>query len=104
MCLQVLQSCGSPELVRSVIAPHLSKDAVDFLRGHLTPKEMTIFELLGDGWTKSRYNVIMCILVAGSVCACVLLKGDFFNIPLLHLLQGRVAQGSVRCSLLPKVS
>ncbi|XP_029909814.1 epidermal growth factor receptor kinase substrate 8-like protein 2 isoform X2 [Myripristis murdjan] len=50
----VLQSCGSPELVRSVISPHLSKDAVDFLRGHLTPKEMTIFELLGDGWTKPR--------------------------------------------------
>uniref|UniRef100_A0A667ZUY8 Epidermal growth factor receptor kinase substrate 8-like protein 2 n=1 Tax=Myripristis murdjan TaxID=586833 RepID=A0A667ZUY8_9TELE len=47
-------SCGSPELVRSVISPHLSKDAVDFLRGHLTPKEMTIFELLGDGWTKPR--------------------------------------------------
>lgn len=50
----VLQSCGSPELVRSVISPHLSRDAVDFLRGHLTPKEMTIFELLGDGWTKPR--------------------------------------------------
>ena len=52
---QVLQSCGSPELVRSVISPHLSRDAVDFLRGHLSPKEMTIFELLGDGWTKPRY-------------------------------------------------
>ncbi|KAM6926961.1 epidermal growth factor receptor kinase substrate 8-like protein 2 isoform 3-T3 [Lycodopsis pacificus] len=50
----VLQSCGSPDLVRSVISPHLSKDTVDFLRGHLTPKEMTIFELLGDGWTKPR--------------------------------------------------
>ncbi|XP_060891471.1 epidermal growth factor receptor kinase substrate 8-like protein 2 isoform X2 [Labrus mixtus] len=50
----VLQSCGSPELVRSIISPHLSKDAVDFLRGHLSPKEMTIFELLGDGWTKPR--------------------------------------------------
>ncbi|KAM9352265.1 epidermal growth factor receptor kinase substrate 8-like protein 2 [Symphorus nematophorus] len=50
----VLQSCGSPELVRSVISPHLSKDAVDFLRGHLTPKEMTTFNLLGDGWTKPR--------------------------------------------------
>ncbi|XP_035497329.1 epidermal growth factor receptor kinase substrate 8-like protein 2 isoform X2 [Scophthalmus maximus] len=50
----VLQSCGSPELVRSVISPHLSKDTVDFLRGHLIPKEMTIFELLGDGWTKPR--------------------------------------------------
>ncbi|XP_026220656.1 epidermal growth factor receptor kinase substrate 8-like protein 2 isoform X2 [Anabas testudineus] len=50
----VLQSCGSPELARSVISPHLSKDAVEFLQGHLTPKEMTIFELLGDGWTKPR--------------------------------------------------
>ncbi|KAJ0069971.1 hypothetical protein NL108_017733 [Boleophthalmus pectinirostris] len=50
----VLQSCGSPELARSVISPHLSRDTVDFLRGHLTPKEMTIYELLGDGWTKPR--------------------------------------------------
>nr|XP_046198917.1 epidermal growth factor receptor kinase substrate 8-like protein 2 [Oncorhynchus gorbuscha] len=50
----VLQSCGSPELPRSVVSPHLSRDAVDFLRGHLTPKEMTIFELLGDGWTRPR--------------------------------------------------
>ncbi|KAE8296230.1 Epidermal growth factor receptor kinase substrate 8-like protein 2 [Larimichthys crocea] len=50
----VLQSCGNPEMVRSVISPHLCKDAVDFLRGHLTPKEMTIFELLGEGWTKPR--------------------------------------------------
>ncbi|XP_053740894.1 epidermal growth factor receptor kinase substrate 8-like protein 2 isoform X2 [Synchiropus splendidus] len=50
----VLRSCGSPELARSVISPHLCKDAVDFLRGHLSPKEMTTFELLGDGWTKPR--------------------------------------------------
>ncbi|KAM4572743.1 epidermal growth factor receptor kinase substrate 8-like protein 2 isoform 2-T2 [Odontesthes bonariensis] len=50
----VLQSCGSPELLRSVISPHLSKDAVDFVRGQLSPKETTIFELLGDGWTKPR--------------------------------------------------
>ncbi|XP_072528440.1 epidermal growth factor receptor kinase substrate 8-like protein 2 isoform X2 [Salminus brasiliensis] len=50
----VLQSCGSPELSRSVLSPHLSRDAVDFLRGHLSPKEMTIFELLGDGWTRPR--------------------------------------------------
>ncbi|KAL7867678.1 hypothetical protein SRHO_G00090620 [Serrasalmus rhombeus] len=50
----VLQSCGTPELPRSVISPHLSRDAVDFLRGHLSPKEMTIFELLGDGWTRPR--------------------------------------------------
>uniref|UniRef100_A0A096LPZ7 Epidermal growth factor receptor kinase substrate 8-like protein 2 n=1 Tax=Poecilia formosa TaxID=48698 RepID=A0A096LPZ7_POEFO len=50
----VLQTCGSPDLVRSVISPHLSMDAVDFLRGHLTPKEMNMFELLGDGWTRPR--------------------------------------------------
>ncbi|CAB1344072.1 unnamed protein product, partial [Coregonus sp. 'balchen'] len=50
----VLQSCGSPELPRSVVSPHLSRDAVDFLRGHLSPKEMTIFDLLGDGWTRPR--------------------------------------------------
>ncbi|KAJ3597055.1 hypothetical protein NHX12_003455 [Muraenolepis orangiensis] len=50
----VLQSCGSPDLARSIVSPHLCRDAVDFLRGHLTPKEMTIFELLGEGWTRPR--------------------------------------------------
>ncbi|ROI37068.1 Epidermal growth factor receptor kinase substrate 8-like protein 2 [Anabarilius grahami] len=50
----ILQSCGTPELPRVVISPHLSRDTVDFLRGHLTPKEMTIFELLGDGWMRPR--------------------------------------------------
>uniref|UniRef100_A0A8C2AV28 Epidermal growth factor receptor kinase substrate 8-like protein 2 n=1 Tax=Cyprinus carpio TaxID=7962 RepID=A0A8C2AV28_CYPCA len=50
----ILQSSGGPELPRAVISPHLSRDTVDFLRGHLTPKEMTIFELLGDGWTRPR--------------------------------------------------
>ncbi|XP_030646154.1 epidermal growth factor receptor kinase substrate 8-like protein 2 isoform X2 [Chanos chanos] len=50
----ILQSYGSPDLARSVISPHLSTDAVEFLRSHLTPKEMTIFELLGDRWTKPR--------------------------------------------------
>ncbi|CAM4733900.1 unnamed protein product [Leuciscus chuanchicus] len=50
----ILQNSGSPELPRVVISPHLSRDTVDFLRGHLTPKEMTIFELLGDGWTRPR--------------------------------------------------
>lgn len=50
----ILQSCGSPDLPRVVISPHLSRDTVNFLRGHLTPKEMTIYELLGDGWTRPR--------------------------------------------------
>lgn len=66
-CPQVLQSCGSPELARSVISPHLSRDAVEFLQGHLSPKELTIFELLGDGWTKPRY---MVSLLALSVWMC----------------------------------
>uniref|UniRef100_A0A3Q2ZP26 EPS8 signaling adaptor L2 n=1 Tax=Hippocampus comes TaxID=109280 RepID=A0A3Q2ZP26_HIPCM len=48
------RTCGSPELVRSIVSPHLSKDAVDFLRGHLTPKETSIFDLLGEAWTKPR--------------------------------------------------
>lgn len=55
LCVQVLQTCGSPELVRSIVSPHLSKDAVDFLRGHLTPKETSIFDLLGEAWTKPRF-------------------------------------------------
>lgn len=50
----VLQNCGTPDLPRSVISPHLSREAVDFLRGHLTPKEMTLFERLGDCWTRPR--------------------------------------------------
>ncbi|KAG2462005.1 ES8L2 protein, partial [Polypterus senegalus] len=50
----VLQSCGGPELPRSILSPLLSKDAVDFLRGHLTPKEMNIYEMLGEAWTCSR--------------------------------------------------
>uniref|UniRef100_A0A673IH15 Epidermal growth factor receptor kinase substrate 8-like protein 2 n=1 Tax=Sinocyclocheilus rhinocerous TaxID=307959 RepID=A0A673IH15_9TELE len=56
----ILQSCGSPELPRVVISPHLSRDAVDFLRGHLTPKEMTIFELLGDCWTRADWPKDQC--------------------------------------------
>ncbi|RXM34514.1 Epidermal growth factor receptor kinase substrate 8-like protein 2 [Acipenser ruthenus] len=50
----VLQSSGGPELPRSILSPLLSKDAVDFLRGHLSPKEMSVYELLGDAWTRSR--------------------------------------------------
>ncbi|XP_048887310.1 epidermal growth factor receptor kinase substrate 8-like protein 2 isoform X1 [Brienomyrus brachyistius] len=50
----VLQSCGSPDLARSITSPHLCLDTVEFLRGHLSPKEMTVFELLGDYWTRPR--------------------------------------------------
>lgn len=50
----ILQSRGSPDLAQSIIAPHLSRDAVEFIKGHLTPKEMAIFEVLGEAWTRPR--------------------------------------------------
>uniref|UniRef100_A0A8D0GD82 Epidermal growth factor receptor kinase substrate 8-like protein 2 n=1 Tax=Sphenodon punctatus TaxID=8508 RepID=A0A8D0GD82_SPHPU len=50
----IVNSCGGPELARSVLSPLFSKDATDFLRGHLTPKEMVLWESLGETWTKSR--------------------------------------------------
>lgn len=50
----IVQSLGGPDLGRSIACPLLSKDATDFLRGHLTPKEMQLWEALGDRWTKSR--------------------------------------------------
>ncbi|KAF1448594.1 Epidermal growth factor receptor kinase substrate 8-like protein 2, partial [Pygoscelis papua] len=50
----IISSCGGPELARSVISPLLSKDTTDFLRGHLTPKEINLWESLGETWTRSR--------------------------------------------------
>ncbi|XP_066490273.1 epidermal growth factor receptor kinase substrate 8-like protein 2 [Tiliqua scincoides] len=50
----IVGSCGGPELARSVVSPLLSKDTTDFLKGHLTPKEMTLWESLGETWTRSR--------------------------------------------------
>lgn len=50
----IVGSCGGPELARSVLSPLLSKDTTDFLKGHLTPKEMTLWESLGETWTRSR--------------------------------------------------
>uniref|UniRef100_A0A8C0HC17 Epidermal growth factor receptor kinase substrate 8-like protein 2 n=1 Tax=Chelonoidis abingdonii TaxID=106734 RepID=A0A8C0HC17_CHEAB len=50
----ILHSCGGPELARSVVSPLLSKDTIDFLRGHLTPKEMMLWESIGETWTRSR--------------------------------------------------
>ncbi|POI25626.1 hypothetical protein CIB84_010623, partial [Bambusicola thoracicus] len=52
--LLIVNSCGGPELARSVISPLLSKDATDFLRGHLTPKEISLWDSLGEAWTRSR--------------------------------------------------
>ncbi|NWI43250.1 ES8L2 protein, partial [Picathartes gymnocephalus] len=50
----IINSCGGPELARSVLSPLLSKDATDFLRGHLTPKEINLWDSLGETWTRSR--------------------------------------------------
>nr|XP_006124938.1 epidermal growth factor receptor kinase substrate 8-like protein 2 isoform X2 [Pelodiscus sinensis] len=50
----IIQSCGGPELARSILSPLLSKDTTEFLKGHLTPKEMTLWETLGETWTRSR--------------------------------------------------
>uniref|UniRef100_A0A8C7ECW6 Epidermal growth factor receptor kinase substrate 8-like protein 2 n=1 Tax=Nothoprocta perdicaria TaxID=30464 RepID=A0A8C7ECW6_NOTPE len=50
----IVNSCGGPELARSVLSPLLSKDATDFLRGHLIPKEMSLWDSLGETWTRSR--------------------------------------------------
>uniref|UniRef100_A0A669QSP6 Epidermal growth factor receptor kinase substrate 8-like protein 2 n=1 Tax=Phasianus colchicus TaxID=9054 RepID=A0A669QSP6_PHACC len=50
----IINSCGGPELARSVISPLLSKDATDFLKGHLTPKEISLWDSLGEAWTRSR--------------------------------------------------
>ncbi|CAH2325346.1 epidermal growth factor receptor kinase substrate 8 2, partial [Pelobates cultripes] len=50
----IIESSGGPELGRTITCPLLSKDATDLLRGHLTPTEMKVWEILGDKWTKSR--------------------------------------------------
>ncbi|XP_070621531.1 epidermal growth factor receptor kinase substrate 8-like protein 2 [Erythrolamprus reginae] len=50
----IVNSSGGPEFARSVLSPLLSKDTTDFLKGHLTPKEMALWESLGETWTRSR--------------------------------------------------
>ncbi|XP_041054203.1 epidermal growth factor receptor kinase substrate 8-like protein 2 isoform X4 [Carcharodon carcharias] len=52
----VVQTIGGPEIPKTIISPLLSKDATDFLRGHLTPKEMMLWESLGEAWTRSRVD------------------------------------------------
>ncbi|XP_058160865.1 epidermal growth factor receptor kinase substrate 8-like protein 2 isoform X2 [Dasypus novemcinctus] len=50
----IVSTCGSPDIARSVTSPLLSRDAVGFLRGHLVPKEMALWESLGETWTRPR--------------------------------------------------
>lgn len=50
----IVSTCGGPDIARSAITPLLSRDAVGFLRGHLVPKEMALWDLLGETWTRPR--------------------------------------------------
>ncbi|XP_074086836.1 epidermal growth factor receptor kinase substrate 8-like protein 2 [Macrotis lagotis] len=50
----IINSCGGPDIARSVSSPLLSRDTVEFLKGHLIPKEMVLWESLGEMWTRSR--------------------------------------------------
>ncbi|XP_012414850.1 epidermal growth factor receptor kinase substrate 8-like protein 2 [Trichechus manatus latirostris] len=50
----IVSTCGSPDIARSVTSPLLSREAVGFLRGHLVPKEMALWETLGEAWTRPR--------------------------------------------------
>ncbi|XP_036136987.1 epidermal growth factor receptor kinase substrate 8-like protein 2 isoform X2 [Molossus molossus] len=50
----IVSTCGGPDIARSVLSPLLSRDAVGFLRGHLVPKEMVLWESLGETWTRPR--------------------------------------------------
>lgn len=50
----IVSTCGGPDIARSAITPLLSQDAVGFLRGHLVPKEMALWDLLGETWTRPR--------------------------------------------------
>lgn len=51
---QIVSTCGGPDIARSVSSPLLSRDTVGFLRGHLVPKEMALWESLGETWTRPR--------------------------------------------------
>ncbi|XP_059566675.1 epidermal growth factor receptor kinase substrate 8-like protein 2 isoform X1 [Myotis daubentonii] len=50
----IVSTCGGPDIARSVLSPLLSRDAVGFLRGHLVPKEMALWDSLGETWTRPR--------------------------------------------------
>lgn len=53
---QIVSTCGGPDIARSVSSPLLSREAVGFLRGHLVPKEMALWDSLGETWTRPRYG------------------------------------------------
>lgn len=50
----IVNTCGGPDIARSVSSPLFSTEAVGFLRGHLVPKETTLWESLGETWMRPR--------------------------------------------------
>lgn len=50
----IVSTCGGPDIARSVSSPLMSREAVGFLRGHLVPKEMALWDSLGETWTRPR--------------------------------------------------
>lgn len=50
----IVNTCGGPDIAHSVSSPLLSTEAVGFLRGHLVPKETTLWESLGETWMRPR--------------------------------------------------
>ncbi|XP_043562350.1 epidermal growth factor receptor kinase substrate 8-like protein 2 [Chiloscyllium plagiosum] len=65
----VVQAIGGPDIPRTIISPLLSKDATEFLRGHLHAKEVKLWESLGEAWTRSRLlasAVVYSFWLAGS--------------------------------------
>lgn len=50
----IISTCGGPHLAAAAHSPLLSAEAVSFLHGHLTPKEMALWKTLGEAWTTPR--------------------------------------------------
>ncbi|XP_054997462.1 epidermal growth factor receptor kinase substrate 8-like protein 2 [Sorex araneus] len=50
----IVSTCAGPDLAASARCPLLSAEAVAFLHGHLTPKEMALWKTLGETWTLPR--------------------------------------------------
>lgn len=50
----IISTCAGPHLAATARSPLLSAQAVTFLHGHLTPKEMTLWKTIGETWTIPR--------------------------------------------------
>lgn len=50
----IISTCAGPHLAASAHSPLLSSEAVAFLQGHLTPKEMSLWKTMGEAWTVPR--------------------------------------------------